>query len=67
MWSVWLCAGSEYKKMIDELCQLGEKGVLTPPPCEHHPFKDFSLALSRAMKPYVGKKQIIDIKQKSSL
>ena len=60
-------AGSEYEKMIADLCQLGEEGLLTPPPCEHHPLKDFAIALSNAMKPYVGRKQIIDFKQKSAL
>lgn len=57
----------EYKKMIDELCQLGERGLLAPPPCEYHPLEGFALALTNAMKPYVGRKQIIDFKKKSAL
>ena len=45
--------------MMDELNQLAISGKLKPPPNTQYPLSDYQTALTKAMEPYVGSKQII--------
>ena len=48
--------------MMYELCTLAEQGKLRPKPSVEHPLEDYKAALSKAMKPFVGEKQLLKMK-----
>ena len=45
--------------MMSDLCKMAGEGRLLPPPCVEHALQDYKDALSRAMKPFVGGKQLL--------
>ena len=51
--------GADHYSMMEDLCLLGLTGHLRAPPTTHHPLPEYKTALTRAMEPYVGSKQII--------
>ena len=44
--------------MYDDLIALGTEGKLKPPKCSPRPLSDYKTAVSEAMKPFVGSKQL---------
>lgn len=55
-------AGEEHYNMMSELSSLAERGQLRPKPSEEYPLEDFKAALSKAMEPFVGAKQLLSMK-----
>lgn len=54
--------GDDHYQMMSDLCSLAEQGQLRPKPCEEHPLADYRTALSKAMQPFVGAKQLLCMK-----
>lgn len=50
--------------MVADLCNLAEQGKLRPKPCTEYPLQDFKSALSKAMEPFIGAKQLLVMKPK---
>ena len=48
--------------MMSDLCDLGVEGKLRAPPCTEYHLEYFRTALSRAMEPYIGRKQVLRMK-----
>ena len=59
---VSLCLGEEHKKMMSDLCDLAVYGQLKAKQCEEHSVEDFKSALNKAMLPYVGVKQLLNMR-----
>ena len=51
--------GAEHLQMLSELCDLAEQGKLRPPLCTEHLLENYTTALSQAMVPYIGSKQLL--------
>ena len=51
--------GADHTQMMADLCEMAQNGQLRPPPCTEHSLGDYKTALSKAMKPYVGSKQLL--------
>ena len=48
--------------MMSDLSLLAEGGKLRPKPCQEYPLEDYKTALSKAMEPFVGAKQLLNMK-----
>ena len=48
--------------MMSDLCTLAEQGKLRPKPSVEYPLDDYKTALSKAMQPFVGEKQLLKMK-----
>ena len=55
--------GEQHLEMMSEVCRLAEQGRLKPPLCQVHPLMDYRAALARAMEPFVGTKQLLDMQK----
>jgi len=51
---------SQVKTMLDTLYAITREGKLKPPLCSLVPFENYKDAVSLAMEPFIGKKQILD-------
>ena len=48
--------------MVSDLCDLAVYGQLKAKQCEEHSVEDFKSALGKAMLPYVGVKQLLNMR-----
>ena len=55
-------SGDDHVTMVAELCEMGVKGQLKAKQCETHPLSEYKKALSKAMLPFVGTKQLLDMR-----
>lgn len=55
-------SGEEHHRMMSDLCTLAEKGKLRPKPSVEYQLEDYKAALSKAMQPFVGEKQLLKMK-----
>ena len=57
--------GEEHKSMMKELCELAEQGKFLAPLCKDYPLAEghFQHALDNSMEPYIGTKQLLNMKR----
>ena len=54
----YMPTGNKYQQMYNELIRLGLEGTLKPPKCTLHTLSNYRSAVTHAMQPFVGSKQL---------
>ncbi len=53
--------GEAHCMMMEDLCALAAQGGLKAKHCETYPLRDYQTALNKAMTPFAGTKQLINM------